>query len=176
MGVDTTDGTTRWSRDVPAGQVEFGRLDDLVLAPSTDRLLAIDATTGEVRWETDLSGSLDLAPKKYDLMQDVNVRGTFMLSRAAVPLLREGDNPHILSLSPPLNPTPRWLGAHTGYTLSKFGMTMVTLGLAAEFARDSRSSRGKCVITRSPARTSTRHIASQTALRSPALKSAKYRT
>ena len=84
----------------------------------------------------DLSGSLDLSPKKYDLMQDVNVRGTFMLSRAAVPLLRESENPHILSLSPPLNPSPRWLGAHTGYTLSKFGMTMVTLGLAAEFAPD----------------------------------------
>ena len=84
----------------------------------------------------DLSGSLDLSPKKYDLMQDVNVRGTFMLSRAAVPLLRESGNPHILSLSPPLNPSPRWLGAHTGYTLSKFGMTMVTLGLAAEFAPD----------------------------------------
>ena len=84
----------------------------------------------------DLSGSLDLSPKKYDLMQDVNVRGTFMLSRASVPLLRESDNPHILSLSPPLNPSPRWLGAHTGYTLSKFGMTMVTLGLAAEFAPD----------------------------------------
>jgi citronellol/citronellal dehydrogenase len=84
----------------------------------------------------DLSGSLDLSPKKYDLMQDVNVRGTFMLSRAAVPLLRESTNPHILSLSPPLNPSPRWLGAHTGYTLSKFGMTMVTLGLAAEFAPD----------------------------------------
>ncbi len=84
----------------------------------------------------DLSGSLDLSPKKYDLMQDVNVRGTFMLSRAAVPLLRDSANPHILSLSPPLNPSPRWLGAHTGYTLSKFGMTMVTLGLAAEFAPD----------------------------------------
>jgi citronellol/citronellal dehydrogenase len=84
----------------------------------------------------DLSGSLDLAAKKYDLMQDVNVRGTFMLSRAAVPVLRESDNPHILSLSPPLNPTPKWLGAHTGYTLAKFGMTMVTLGLAAEFADD----------------------------------------
>ncbi|WP_100812761.1 MULTISPECIES: NAD(P)-dependent oxidoreductase [unclassified Microbacterium] len=84
----------------------------------------------------DLSGSLDLSPKRYDLMQDVNVRGTFMLSRAAVPLLRESSNPHILSLSPPLNPSPRWLGAHTGYTLSKFGMTMVTLGLAAEFAAD----------------------------------------
>ncbi|WOQ69910.1 NAD(P)-dependent oxidoreductase [Microbacterium limosum] len=84
----------------------------------------------------DLSGSLELSAKKYDLMQDVNVRGTFMLSRAAVPILRESENPHILSLSPPLNPTPRWLGAHTGYSLAKFGMTMVTLGLAAEFAGD----------------------------------------
>ena len=84
----------------------------------------------------DLSGSLDLAAKKYDLMQDVNVRGTFMLSRAAVPILKDAENPHILSLSPPLNITPRWLGAHTGYTLAKYGMTMATLGLAAEFARD----------------------------------------
>lgn len=82
----------------------------------------------------DLSPSLDLAAKKYDLMQDVNVRGTFMLSRAAAPILREAANPHILSLSPPLNLTPRWLGAHTGYTLAKYGMTMATLGFAAEFA------------------------------------------
>ena len=82
----------------------------------------------------DLSGSLDLAAKKYDLMQDVNVRGTFMLSRAAVPILKDAENPHILSLSPPLNLTPRWLGAHTGYTLAKYGMTMATLGMAAEFA------------------------------------------
>ncbi len=69
-------------------------------------------------------------------MQDVNVRGTFMLSRAAVPILRDAENPHILSLSPPLNLDPKWLGAHTGYTLAKYGMTMVTLGLAAEFADD----------------------------------------
>lgn len=81
----------------------------------------------------DLSGSLQLSEKKYDLMQDINVRGTFMLSRAAIPALAEAGNPHILSLSPPLNPSPKWLGLHTGYTLSKFGMTMVTLGLAAEF-------------------------------------------
>ncbi|MCJ1708289.1 NAD(P)-dependent oxidoreductase [Microbacterium sp. VKM Ac-2923] len=84
----------------------------------------------------DLSGSLELASKKYDLMQDVNVRGTFLLSRAAVPQLRDAANPHILSLSPPLNVTPRWLGAHTGYSLAKFGMTMATLGLAEEFASD----------------------------------------
>ncbi|RKS92861.1 citronellol/citronellal dehydrogenase [Microbacterium sp. AG790] len=82
----------------------------------------------------DLSGSLELAAKNYDLMQDVNVRGTFMLSRAAVPILKDAENPHILSLSPPLNITPRWLGAHTGYTLAKYGMTMATLGMAAEFA------------------------------------------
>ena len=84
----------------------------------------------------DLSRSLDLGAKKYDLMQDVNVRGTFMLSRAVIPQLREAENPHILSLSPPLNPSPKWLGEHTGYSLAKFGMTMVTLGLAAEFAGD----------------------------------------
>jgi citronellol/citronellal dehydrogenase len=84
----------------------------------------------------DLSGSLELAEKKYDLMQDVNVRGTFMLSRAAVPILKDAENPHILSRSPPLNITPRWLGAHTGYTLAKYGMTMATLGLATEFAKD----------------------------------------
>src|SRR3954447_5056531 len=84
----------------------------------------------------DLSRSLDLGAKKYDLMQDVNVRGTFMLSRAAIPQLKDAANPHILSLSPPLNPTPKWLGAHTGYTLAKFGMTLATLGLAAEFAAE----------------------------------------
>lgn len=84
----------------------------------------------------DLSGSVDLSAKKYDLMQDVNTRGTFMLSRAAVPILREAHNPHILSLSPPLNLSPRWLGGHTGYTLAKYGMTMATLGIGAEFARD----------------------------------------
>lgn len=84
----------------------------------------------------DLSGSVALTAKKYDLMQDVNVRGTFMLSRAAVPLLKDAENPHILSLSPPLNISPNWLGAHTGYTLAKYGMSMVTLGMAAEFAPD----------------------------------------
>ena len=84
----------------------------------------------------DLSGTLDLSPKKYDLMQDVNVRGTFMLSRAALPHLRRAANPHILSLSPPLNLSPAWLGAFPGYLLGKYGMTLATLALAAEFAAD----------------------------------------
>lgn len=81
----------------------------------------------------DLSRSRELTAKKYDLMQDVNVRGTFMLSRAAIPALLHSPNPHILSLSPPLSRDPHWLGAHTGYTLAKYGMTLATLGLAAEF-------------------------------------------
>ncbi|WP_166982698.1 SDR family oxidoreductase [Paramicrobacterium fandaimingii] len=83
-----------------------------------------------------LSRTLDLQPKHYDLMQDVNVRGTFMLSRAALPHLKEAANPHILSLSPPINLDPKWLGGHTGYTMAKYGMSMATLGMAAEFARD----------------------------------------
>ncbi|WP_084103801.1 NAD(P)-dependent oxidoreductase [Demequina sp. NBRC 110056] len=82
----------------------------------------------------DLSGTQELDPKKYDLMQDVNVRGTVMLTRAALPHLLASAHAHVLSLSPPLNPSPRWLGAHTGYTMAKFGMTMATLGIAAEFA------------------------------------------
>ncbi|GHD46395.1 NAD(P)-dependent oxidoreductase [Mycetocola manganoxydans] len=83
-----------------------------------------------------LARTLDLEPKRFDLMQDVNMRGTFMLSRAAIPHLKQADNAHILSLSPPINLDPKWLGAHTGYTLAKYGMSMATLGFAAEFARD----------------------------------------
>ncbi len=96
---------------------------------------AIDAVVNNAS-VIDLAGSLDLAAKKYDLMQDVNVRGTFMLSRAALPALRSSTNPHILSLSPPLNLSPTWLGAFPGYMLAKYGMTLATLGLAAEFARE----------------------------------------
>lgn len=82
----------------------------------------------------DLSDTLSLTPKRYDLMQDVNVRGTFMLSRASLPFLLEAETPHILSFSPPLDLSPRWLGAHPGYMMAKYGMTLCTLGLAAEFA------------------------------------------
>lgn len=83
----------------------------------------------------DLSKSAELKISAYDLMQDINVRGTFMLTKAALPYLRESVNPHILSLAPPVNATPKWLGAHTAYSVAKFGMAMVTLGFAAEFSR-----------------------------------------
>ncbi|TFV56932.1 NAD(P)-dependent oxidoreductase [Mycobacterium sp. PS03-16] len=74
-----------------------------------------------------------LSAKKFDLMMDINVRGTFLLTKAALPHLRESANPHVLTLSPPLNMNPFWLGAHPAYTLSKYGMTLLSLGWAEEF-------------------------------------------
>ena len=88
----------------------------------------------------DLSRSLDLSAKKYDLMQDINVRGTFLLSKLSIPSLREsakaGRNPHILTLSPPLNLNPKWAGSSLGYTIAKYGMSLTTLGLAEELKGD----------------------------------------
>jgi NAD(P)-dependent dehydrogenase (short-subunit alcohol dehydrogenase family) len=74
-----------------------------------------------------------LSAKKFDLMMDINVRGTFLLTKAALPHLRKSDNPHVLTLAPPLNLNPHWLGAHPSYTLSKYGMTLLSLGWAEEF-------------------------------------------
>lgn len=75
-----------------------------------------------------------LTAKKFDLMMDINVRGTFLLTRAALPYLKKSTAPHVLTLAPPLNMNPHWLGAHPSYTLSKYGMTLLSLGWAAEYA------------------------------------------
>jgi citronellol/citronellal dehydrogenase len=81
-----------------------------------------------------LMGTEALPVKKFDLMQQIQLRGTFLLTRAALPHLRQGQNPHILTLSPPINLAPKWLGPHPAYTLAKYGMTLLALGWAAEFA------------------------------------------
>ncbi len=81
-----------------------------------------------------LAGTLDTPMKRYDLMQGVNTRGTFLCSQQALPWLLKAPNPHILNLAPPLNLSPRWFKEHTAYTLSKYGMSFCTLGMAAEFA------------------------------------------
>jgi citronellol/citronellal dehydrogenase len=83
-----------------------------------------------------LSPTEQLEPKRYDLMHDINVRGTFLMSRACIPYLKKAPNPHILNLSPPLNMNPRWFGSHLAYTMSKYGMSMVVLGLAEELRKD----------------------------------------
>jgi citronellol/citronellal dehydrogenase len=80
-------------------------------------------------------GTLEVAPREYDLMQDINTRGTFMLTRACLPHLLVAENPHVLSLSPPIAlSSPYWLGRFPAYLVSKYGMTIATLGIAAEFA------------------------------------------
>jgi citronellol/citronellal dehydrogenase len=80
-----------------------------------------------------LRGTLDTPMKRYDLMQDVNARGSFLCAQACLPHLLRAPNPHILALAPPPSLDPRWWGPHTAYTLAKMGMSFVTLGLAAEF-------------------------------------------
>jgi citronellol/citronellal dehydrogenase len=87
-----------------------------------------------------LSGTEALEIKRYDLMQSINTRGTFVVSRACIPHLKLAGNPHILTLSPPVSLEPRWLGPHIGYTIAKYGMTLCALGFAAEFAADGIAS------------------------------------
>jgi citronellol/citronellal dehydrogenase len=80
----------------------------------------------------DLSPTRDIAMKGYDLMQDINARGTFLLSKLAIPHLEASDRAHILTLSPPIDLRPKWAGSYLAYTMAKYGMSLVTLGLAEE--------------------------------------------
>ena len=73
--------------------------------------------------------------KRYDLMQDVNVRGTFLVSQACIPFLKKATNPHILTLSPPLNLDRKWFANHVAYTITKYSMSMMTLGLSEELRK-----------------------------------------
>lgn len=88
----------------------------------------------------DLAPSTELATKKFDLMQQIEIRGTFLLTRTAIPHLRKSEHPHILTLSPPLNLSKKWLGACVGYMLAKYGMTLAALGFAAELESDGIAS------------------------------------
>ncbi|MEO8772638.1 MAG: NAD(P)-dependent oxidoreductase [Ferruginibacter sp.] len=74
-------------------------------------------------------------PKRFDLMYDINVRGTFMVSKACIPYLKKGTNAHILNLSPPINMDMKWFANHLAYTISKYNMSMIALGLAAELKK-----------------------------------------
>lgn len=103
---------------VARGAAAFGGIDVLVNNASAISLTGVEAT------ET----------KRFDLMHEVNARATFLCAKHALPYLRRAANPHVLTLSPPVDIAPRWLGPHVAYTLSKYGMTIVTLGLAAEWA------------------------------------------
>ena len=109
---------------VDKAAAQFGGLDILINNASAINLTRTEKTPA----------------KRFDLMFDVNVRGTFLTSQAAIPYLRESAkadrNPHILTLSPPLSMKPKWFKNHVAYTMSKYGMSMCVLGMSEEFKRD----------------------------------------
>jgi citronellol/citronellal dehydrogenase len=82
-----------------------------------------------------LSPTENMDPKRYDLMYDINVRGTFFVSKACIPYLKKGTNAHILNLSPPINMDLKWFTNHLAYTISKYNMSMIALGLSAELKK-----------------------------------------
>ena len=98
---------------------KFGGIDILINNASAINLLPTEQTE----------------PKRFDLMYDINVRGTFMMSRACIPHLKKSTNAHILNLSPPVNMDMKWFANHLAYTISKYDMTMIALGLAAELKK-----------------------------------------
>lgn len=103
--------------DVVTKTVEaFGGIDILVNNASAISLTATEQTEA----------------KRFDLIQGINVRGTFLMSKACIPYLKKALNPHILNLSPPLNMDPVWFGKHVAYTISKYSMSMIVLGLSEE--------------------------------------------
>lgn len=83
-----------------------------------------------------LTGTLETDMKRYDLMHQINTRGTFLVSKMCIPHMKLAKNPHILNLAPPLDMKAKWFKNHVAYTMAKFGMSMCTLGMSAEFARD----------------------------------------
>jgi len=98
----------------------FGGIDICVNNASAIQLTGVEAT--------------DI--KRFDLMHQINTRGTFLTSKACIPHLKRAANPHVLMLSPPLDMSPRWFGPHVAYTMAKFGMSMCVLGMAEEFRAD----------------------------------------
>jgi citronellol/citronellal dehydrogenase len=83
-----------------------------------------------------LAGTLQTPMKRFDLMQQVNTRGTFLCTQRCVPHLKRATNPHVLNISPPLNLDPRWFAPHVAYTMAKYGMSLCVLGMAEEFRGD----------------------------------------
>jgi citronellol/citronellal dehydrogenase len=82
-----------------------------------------------------LTNTEQTEPKRFDLMYDINVRGTFFVSKACIPFLKKATNPHIINLSPPINMDMKWFSNHLAYTMSKYNMTMIALGLATELKK-----------------------------------------
>ncbi|HEX2128360.1 MAG TPA: NAD(P)-dependent oxidoreductase [Solirubrobacterales bacterium] len=115
------------------GDVRDADAVEAAVTQTVERFGGIDVVVNNAS-AINLAPIAQLEPKRYDLMLDVNTRGTYLLTRAALPHLRKSDHAHVLTLSPPLSADPKWVKGHAAYTISKMGMTMLTLGLAADEA------------------------------------------
>ena len=105
---------------IAAGVEKFGGIDILVNNASA----------------INLTGTTQTSMKRYDLMHQINTRGTFLCSQKCIPHLLKADNPHVLNLAPPLNMEERWFAPHVAYSMAKYGMSMCVLGMAGEFKKD----------------------------------------
>ena len=104
------------------------------VAKTVERFGGIDACINNAS-AISLTPTLETDMKRYDLMNQINARGTFLCSKVTAPHLAKSANGHILNMSPPLDIQPRWFGKHTAYTMAKFGMSMCTMGMAEEFRK-----------------------------------------
>jgi citronellol/citronellal dehydrogenase len=113
------------------GDIRDADAVEAAVAQAVERFGGVDLVLNNAS-AINLAPMRDLEVKRFDLMQQINARGTFVVTRACLPHLRESDHAHVLTLSPPLSNVERWLNGHSAYTLSKMGMTMITLGVAAD--------------------------------------------
>jgi citronellol/citronellal dehydrogenase len=114
--------------------IRFEEQIDNVVKQTIDKFGGIDILINNAS-AINLVPTEQTEPKRFDLMYDINVRGTFMMSRACIPYLKKGTNAHILNLSPPVNMDLKWFERHLAYTISKYDMTMIALGLSAELKK-----------------------------------------
>lgn len=121
------------------GDIRDASQVESAVAATVERFGGVDVCVNNAS-AINLAGTEALDMKRYDLMQDINTRGTFVVSRACIPHLKRAENPHILTLSPPISLEPRWLGPHVAYTIAKYGMSLCALGFAAELRADGIAS------------------------------------
>lgn len=107
---------------------------DAAVARTVERFGGIDICINNAS-AIHLTGTLQTEPKRYDLMQGINARGTFLVSRACIPHLMKAANPHVLSLAPPLELNPEWFAPYPAYALAKYSMSLYAMAMAAEFRR-----------------------------------------
>jgi citronellol/citronellal dehydrogenase len=115
--------------------IRFDDQVDAAMAKAAETFGGVDILVNNAS-AIDLRGIDLLDMKRFDLMHQINARGTYLCAKAALPFLRKAPNPHILTLSPPLDMSPKWFAPNLAYTMAKYGMSLVTLGLAKDLARE----------------------------------------